>query len=170
MTTSDRDPLLQPADHAANQLIPPMPSLSGHNERFLRICGRHEISQRTLAQKSGLAEGHVSRVMSGQYPVTVELIRAAWAMTHDAELVAMCLDDDVMTVRIDRAMRDMPRDHLLTIGMRTAADCTGICSRALSGAPDPNLYRALLATASTMASIAFTESSRPVSPSNSEAA
>lgn len=168
MTTHDRDPLLPNSDSIPLHSMPP---LSGHNERFLRICGRHEISQRTLSQKSGLAEGHVSRVLSGQYPVTVDLIRAAWSMTHDAELVAMCLDDHVMTVRIDPQMRQLPREHLLNVAMRTAADCAGMCARALNGANDPNLSPALLAMASTMGGIAYTESSRPTPiPSNPEAA
>jgi hypothetical protein len=133
----------------------------GHNERFLRIVGRHEITSRALAHKSGLNEGHVSRILDGQYSVPVELIRAAWHLTRDGELAALCLDDDLYLISIDRAARDRPREALLHTALHTCIQCTFAIGQAQHGAPVP-LAPAINALVGTLATVAFAESSRPV--------
>lgn len=132
----------------------------GHNERFLRIVQRNQVTSRSLAQKSGLNEGHVSRILDGQYSIPVELLRAAWSLTGgDAELVALALDDNVAVTRIDHTQRDRSRPEMLTLAIHAGAQVTASISRALNGSPEP-LAPALNALASTLATVAYTEQLR----------
>lgn len=83
-------PATPSANHPANQDHEPMSSEIQHDSDVCqRVIGRHGVSQRDLARESGIADGQLSRYLSGQYPLPVSVFAALWRLTRDADLLSI---------------------------------------------------------------------------------
>lgn len=69
-----------------------------HSVAILQVCDRHGIDGQCLARETGYSHSQVSRILSGQYPVTTRLTRALYRLTHDPQVVAACIGEDIISI------------------------------------------------------------------------
>lgn len=67
-------------------------------EVMLEVIRRHRVAPKRLALESGLSVSQVNRILAGQYAVTVDVLRAAWRLTRDQELVDLAFGTESCTV------------------------------------------------------------------------
>lgn len=53
-----------------------------------QVMGRHDLSNKWLARECDLTEGYVSRIRSGEYPVSVRMFSVLFRETLDERLLA----------------------------------------------------------------------------------
>ena len=66
-----------------------MPIMTAHNEMLARVLERNEISQLDLATEAQISEPTISRIINGKRILSPEVVRAAWRLTHDLDIIAM---------------------------------------------------------------------------------
>ncbi len=63
------------------------PNMQHAAEVVSSVMHRHGISARELATNTGYSEGHISRILSGNYPLGIDVFRWLYSRTGDRELM-----------------------------------------------------------------------------------
>lgn len=72
-----------------------------------RVMDRHNLRNLDLACATGMSESQISRMLSGQATISLEVMRSVWQLTSDHELIALAFGDPhaVVFSMQDRASR-----------------------------------------------------------------
>lgn len=132
----------------------------------LRVMHRHGIGVAEAAALADLSHPYVSRVVSGQYPPPVALVRALFQRTHDPDLRGILFGESDALVIAVRPVRDAAQatQHFGAI-MQGIADL-GLAAHAVATAPEDDEARGRLqrvgeATAALAAGLARRPRSAP---------
>lgn len=121
--------------------INPMPEARRDLEIVLRLMREHGLGNRDLADATGLSDSYISRMLSGQYPVHLAVVRWLHALTRDAELRRFLLGDgEHLTVTLPSADKD--RADVPTLMVPLARDWGELNSAAAAAIHDRSTSQA----------------------------
>lgn len=80
--------------------------IAADRDVLLRVMARAQLSQDRLARECNVQAGYMSRVLSGQFPVTFAIFRAAWSLTRDDELLRLLDLEDRRVAAISAELID----------------------------------------------------------------
>jgi hypothetical protein len=101
---------------AAEYGQPSMAEMTADLDILQRVLARHGVSQDALARRLNLNPGYLSRVLSGQFPVTFAIFRAVWELTRDPELVALLDSPDHRLLVVDDRIAESLRSLYASAG------------------------------------------------------
>lgn len=93
---------------------PLMPSGTGYAESLAAVLADARLTIEEVAEAAGIARSTVSRMLSGQFAIAPEVLKAVWGMTHDDRIARIVLGPDIHVARLPAAAvhRDGPIDPL----------------------------------------------------------
>ena len=71
----------------------PVPASTRANEVLNQVLAEHDLSQAWLCDETGFESSYVSRILSNQYAVPTEMVRAVWRKTGDHRVAALVLGE-----------------------------------------------------------------------------
>lgn len=100
------------------------------------LMERHGLDSKSLAADAGLDQGYFSRIVSGQYPLSLTLARVLWRRTSDPALLQYLLGDAHRIELIEAwklDVRGSDRAGLCAAAMASCASATTNAFTALFG-------------------------------------
>jgi hypothetical protein len=85
-----------------------MPDLAD-SDILITICVAHGVTSVALAREARRSKSYISRILSGQHPVTLPITRAMWRLTRDDRLRDLPIRDP-HTILLDTAPLPLPSE------------------------------------------------------------
>lgn len=79
----------------------PVPTSTRSNEIVGQVLHDHDLSQTWLCDQTGIDSSYMSRILSGQYTVPVEVLKALYARTQDERILQLVMGERLMLVYPD---------------------------------------------------------------------